>query len=102
MGMEYFGPFGVLERIGNVAYKLILQTTTMIHPVFHIYVLKSFKGEVFRPYIPLSLLTTEKGLVLQPIVILQSHVVLRKHKHIAQVLVQWEGLASNETTWENV
>jgi hypothetical protein len=33
--LKYFGPFALLARIGNVAYKLALPSTARIHPVFY-------------------------------------------------------------------
>lgn len=44
LGLRYFGPFKVTKKIGTVVYELHLLTTTRIHPVFHISLLKPFHG----------------------------------------------------------
>ncbi|KAL2338914.1 hypothetical protein Fmac_013360 [Flemingia macrophylla] len=102
LGLRYFGPFPVLQRIGPVAYKLSLPPTAKIHPVFHVSLLKQFKGETQQPYLPLPFLTDELGPVIQPLKALDSRVILRANQHIPQVLVQWEGLDISKATWEDV
>lgn len=43
--MCYFGPFSIMEKIGQIEYKLMLPLTAKIHLVFHISALKLCKGD---------------------------------------------------------
>ena len=42
----YIGPYRISKRIDNVAYELDLpQELAMVHPVFHIFILKKCMGD---------------------------------------------------------
>lgn len=43
---KFYGPFGVIQYIGQVAYKLLLPDSANIHPVFHVSQLKRHMGRV--------------------------------------------------------
>lgn len=101
LGMRYFGPFPILERIGTVAYKLQLPPTAKIHHVFHVPLLKLCHGSHKEPYLPLPLATTDQGPLLLPKAILQSRFLLCKGQQVLQVLVHWEGLPQEEASWED-
>ena len=42
MAPHYCGPFEILSRIGQVAYKLALPPNLRVHNVFHISILKKY------------------------------------------------------------
>lgn len=44
LSARFFGPFKILQRIGNVAYKLELPDTVKFHALFHVSFLKRFHG----------------------------------------------------------
>ena len=80
LSLRYFGPFPVIDKIGEVAYKLLLPSSAKIHPIFHCSQLKVCKCDHVHPYVPLPINHSEVGLVLQPEAILQSRVVLKNHQ----------------------
>ena len=100
LAKRFYGPFQVIERIGPVAYKLKLSDEEKIHPVFHCSKLKPFRGTPTPPSTGAfpSTFVNDQPLV-SPLAILDK----RKTSPEApwEVLVQWQGLSPDETSWEN-
>ncbi|XP_047309734.1 uncharacterized protein LOC124913169 [Impatiens glandulifera] len=94
---KYFGPFEVLERIGEVAYKLELGTDNRIHNVFHVLQLKSFQGTPTAVE-NIPQLRTQPNMTGK-IVGEQDIMVHRKMKK--QLLVNWDGAQTEDQTWKD-
>jgi hypothetical protein len=99
LGPRFYGPFSVVERIGQVAYKLNLPTNAKIHLVFHVSQLKKAvgAGHMVQP-LP-QCLNEEWELQVQPKEVLAVQKLLNGTE---QVLIRWEGLPEAEDTWEEV
>ena len=101
LNKRFYGPFRVIERIGSTAYKLQLPEEARIHPVFHCSLLKSYHStEMDTSPHPstLPILSNDDHLLIQPLTFLNT----RRNKDSAlEVLVQWQGLSPDDTTWEN-
>ena len=99
---RFIGPFEILSRVEEVAYKLALPPSlSAVHPVFHV--------SMLRKYIPdeshvLSLDSVELGPNLtfeeEPIAILDRKIRKRRTKEIASVKVQRKHQSAGEATWE--
>jgi len=79
----------VLEKIGDVAYKLKLPDAVRLHPIFHISLLKKFHGHYNQHYLLLPLTTSEFGPHLQPEKVLATRVVIQGSTTVQQLLIQW-------------
>ena len=85
---KYFGPFQVLDKIGLVAYKLNLLSTTLIHHTVHVSQLKAFVGIFPRfPYIPPWLQGTHSTAPQRRVKILARKLVKRRNAAAMQYLV---------------
>ncbi|XP_055826394.1 uncharacterized protein LOC129894772 [Solanum dulcamara] len=99
---RFIGPFEILARVGEVAYRLALPPSlSTVHNVFHV--------SMLRKYVPdeshvLSLNSVELGPDLtfeeEPIAILDRQVRKLRTKEIASVKVQWKHRSVGEATWE--
>ena len=100
LALKFFGPFRITKKISTVAYKLDLPATTKIHNVFHVSVLKKFKGENSNPYLPLPLQTTEEGPILEPHRIVNRRVIFQNGKEVPQMQIEWGTGPAIITSWE--
>ncbi|MCO5584102.1 hypothetical protein L7F22_038025 [Adiantum nelumboides] len=52
LGMRYYGPFQVCDKISDVAYRLKLPKGWKIHNAFHVSLLRPFVGDVPENLVP--------------------------------------------------
>ena len=103
LAQQFYGPFGVIERIGLVAYQIALPPIGKVHDVFHVSLLKKYIKYVDF-VIGLSILQVELDgeFQLDPQSILQRKILMLWNEAIEQVKVQWKHIGPNEATWEMV
>lgn len=97
----YFGPFQVLQRVGEVAYKLDLPKHARIHPVVHVSQLRAAvpPKTAIMPELP----TLDDDLLQfqVPEEILQRRVMQCGTRQVEQVLVHWSGFPASLAPWED-
>ncbi|KAJ3701343.1 hypothetical protein LUZ61_005048 [Rhynchospora tenuis] len=98
---KYYGPYEILEKVGQVAYKLNLPATSSIHPVIHVSQLKARigSGQLVAPSLPI--ISSFPPAVKEPGAILARRLIKRRNQPIAQILVQWKDQPAEEATWED-
>jgi hypothetical protein len=101
LAYKYFGPYKVLERIGQVAYRLELPDNAMIHPVFHISQLKQFTPDYTPVYETLPVITDLEASAAVPQRVIDRRLVQKGNRAIPQVRVTWKGLPDTVATWED-
>jgi hypothetical protein len=98
LSKRYYGPYKLIKAVGEVAFQLELPPTSKIHPVFHVSQLKPCLGDTAAT-LDLPPTAEENHPVIQPLSVLGW-----KYNNEAtewQVLIQWEGLFPEDSTWES-
>ncbi|KAM6587662.1 hypothetical protein CsatA_010267 [Cannabis sativa] len=99
---RFIGPFEILEKVGQVAYRLALPPSlSAVHNVFHVSMLRKYVSD---PMHVLSYETLELQPDLsydeQPVQILDRKEKVLRTKTISLVKVLWRNSKVEEATWE--
>jgi hypothetical protein len=98
LAYRFFRPFQIVEKVGPVAYKLLLPAASTVHPVFHV---SQLKGAV-PVALPTSPLPVSFAGLQVPERTLQKRVVNTTTGVRLQALIQWTGLPTALASWEDV
>ena len=99
---RYVGPFKIIARVGEVAYRLELPNELSgIQPKFHVSHLRKCLADE-EAVVPLSDIEVDDKLnyVEEPVMILDRKEKRLRNKVIKQVKVQWKHRKGSEATWE--
>ncbi|CAA7036029.1 unnamed protein product [Microthlaspi erraticum] len=96
MAARYYGPFEVVEKIGEVAYRLQLPPDSKIHLVFHVSQLKPALGSSHQVSALPASFATSPTLVIEP-----EEIVETRYNTAGRLegLVKWKGLPTHEQSW---
>jgi hypothetical protein len=96
---KWVGPFEVLKKVGQVAYKLRLPANIKVHPVFHVSLLRAYRrdGRVQPPPPPI----TVDGDLEYEIERILSHRDRKYGQRIKkEYLIQWLSYGPEHNSWE--
>ncbi|GKC26258.1 retrotransposon-related protein [Tanacetum coccineum] len=97
---KYYGPFKIVAKVGEVAYKLELLEDSQIHPMFHVSQLKKFRGTVSQVSSVLPHCDSTSVIALEPIAILDRRMAKKGNVAAVYVLIQWTNEGVDDATWE--
>jgi hypothetical protein len=101
LSYKYFGPYKILQRVGERAYKLDLPESSKIHSVVHVSLLK----KQISPSVPVqddtALTCLQAAVNSAPQQILDTKLVQVGHAAIPHVLVRWSSVPTTWCTWEH-
>ena len=79
---RFFDPYKVLERIGEVAYRLDLPPESAIHPVFHVSCFKAKLGTHNISISQLPFVNSQGILTPEPATVVQSRTIQLRRRTI--------------------
>ncbi|GKE26143.1 putative nucleotidyltransferase, ribonuclease H, partial [Tanacetum coccineum] len=100
---RFIGPFEILDRVGEVSYRLALPPQlSHVHNVFHVSLLRGYN---YHPYhvvqYPFDKIREDLSFAEEPEAILDRQERVMRKKIIPLVKILWKNHPAHEATWEN-
>ena len=99
---RFIGPYGIIKRIGPVAYQLELPPELdCIHDIFHVSMLRLYRSDPTH-IVPVAEIEVQSDLTFEEelVQILDGDVKVLKRRSIPLVKVLWRNHGKEEATWE--
>ncbi|GJV16705.1 putative reverse transcriptase domain-containing protein [Tanacetum coccineum] len=99
---RFIGPFEILERVGEVSYRLALPPQlSHVHNVFHVSLLRGYKYHHLHVVsYPFGQIREDLSYTEEPESILDRQVRVMRNKTIPFVKILWRNHPEREATWE--
>ena len=98
---KYYDPYKVLQKIGTMAYKLELLTSSRVHLVFHVSCLKNLIGDKILLQTIFLELDEEGKIILEPEAVMERRTRQLQNRLISEYLIKWKKLTTEDSTWED-
>ncbi|GJV58929.1 retrotransposon protein, putative, ty3-gypsy subclass [Tanacetum coccineum] len=103
LSLCFIGPFEILDRVGEVSYRLAL--TPQLSHVHNVFRVSLLKGHNYHPYhvvqYPFDKIREDLSFAEEPEAILDRQERVMRKKTIPLVKVLWKNHPEREATWEN-
>ncbi|GKU89641.1 hypothetical protein SLEP1_g3755 [Rubroshorea leprosula] len=102
LSLRFIGPFEILERVGEVAYRLALPPNlSEVHNVFHVSMLRKYVPDLSHviEHVPIQL-REDLSYEEQPIRIVDRKEQVLRRRVIPYVKIQWSNHTEQKATWE--
>ena len=98
---KYYGPYKVLQNIGNMEYKLELLASSRVRPVFHVSCLKKVIGDKIPVQKIFPELKEEGKIILESEAVIETRTRQLRNQSILEYLNKWKDLLTKDSTWED-
>nr|GEY20097.1 hypothetical protein [Tanacetum cinerariifolium] len=97
---KYFGHFLIMKKVGKVAYKLQLPSSSQIHHVFHVSQLKLYRGPIPKSSSQLLQINNDGLISEEPFAVLDKKIAKKGNTVVVYVLIQRVNGTAADATWE--
>ena len=98
---RFCGPWSIVQKLSDVAYRLEFPLGCRVHPVFHVSKLKRFISKDTNLIDGLVSLQEDASSDHSPDKILDRREKRLRNRTLREFLVAWKGLPLTDATWES-